>query len=431
MRCSVNEYTRREEVRWILVSAVVLVSSVAVALGSMLTARGPVVPDPQAKANAEAAEAELKEIAPCADQARALEKEARLFREDAKVLEQPPVQEEPAPEPPPPPKGRPLPKRPGAPKEEKPKPPKPKPVDMSAQAWPAAKPTFEEATRLAPCRALAEALLPPDAKAKEGWDAVASVVTLKAPADSEPVAAHLTTARRVFAAMEKAPLDAVVTHVVDATASQSARVDEARARAASAKVQLPLRKGVLGREPAIAAGVLVSLVALLVSFFSLRATSARRAAAVTPYRKAVKPPERGLQAATILRLASEPNGGEPGIVLGAALGGLAASLVARADADWYVAGVAAGLVLGLLVQTVVKGVGTTKHFRDRALAIAEIEKPAVPIVLVLSSVQKGTEDDFLGFFLKLSPTEAANAVEKLATQAEEQILIAADAQAQR
>jgi hypothetical protein len=52
----------------------------------------------------------------------------------------------------------------------------------------------------------------------------------------------------------------------------------------------------------------------------------------------------------------------------------------------------------------------------------------VPIVLVLQTVRPGQEEDFVGFFMKLAPTEAAHAVEKLATQAEEQILIAVDAQ---
>jgi hypothetical protein len=175
--------------------------------------------------------------------------------------------------------------------------------------------------------------------------------------------------------------------------------------------------------------VMLSLIALLVSFFSLRATSIRRSRSLQPYRKATRPPERGLQAATILRLAAESSGGEPGLVIGAGVGGLLAALAGRVDPDWYVAGVTAGLLLGLLIQIVIRSVGGPKGFRERALALADIEKPAVPIVLVLSTIQPGGEDEFLAFFLKLSPTESANAVEKLANQAEEQILIAADAQA--
>lgn len=424
MRGSVNEYTRREEVRWILVSAVVLVSCVAASLGLMLTAKGRVVPDPQARAAADALEVEAKDLSTCVEHARELQKEVALFRDDSKVLQEQPQQEEPPPEEPKPKRGqKPLPKE-----KEKPK-PKPKPPDQTKNAWPAAKPTVDEATRLAACKAAADKAAAPDAKATSAWDAIATVVALKPPKAEDPPAAHLTAARQVFAAVEKAPIEALVAHVEGASSHVEAELKKAKDHAATATIQQPLPRGVLGRELAIAGGVFVSLVGLLVSFFSLRATSARRANAVAPYRRAVSSPERGLQAATILRLAAEPSGGEPGIVLGAGIGGLAASIAARADADWYVAGVAAGLLLGLVIQTVAKGANSAKHFRERALAIAEIEKPAVPIVLVLSTIRPGDEETFLNFFLKLSPTEAAGAVEKLATQAEEQILIAADAQA--
>ncbi|NUP11799.1 MAG: hypothetical protein HOW73_37605 [Polyangiaceae bacterium] len=422
-----NEYTRREEVRWILVSAVVLVSSVAGALGLMLTARGPVVADVHAREAAQALERDAQDLAKCSEHAVTLKKEVDLFRDDSKVLEQQPapepeVQEEPAPKTP---KGRKPPKN----EKEKPKPPKPKMPDQSAQAWPAAKPTYDEATRLVACKVAVEKVAPAEGKAVDGWTAIEAVAALKAPKQEDTPSAHLTTARQVFAAIEKAPIQAVIDQVSGAVTKANGQAATAKDAAASATIQQPLPRGVLGREVAISAGVLVSLIGLLVSFFSLRATSVRRSSVLTPYRKAVHPPERGLHAATILRLAAEPNGGEPGIVLGAALGGLLAAIVLRADADWYVAGVAAGLVIGLLVQTLTKSIGTSKRFRERSLAIAEIEKPAVPIVLVLQTVQPGNEDEFLGFFLKLSPTEAANAVEKLATQAEEQILIAADAQA--
>jgi len=422
----VNEYTRREEVRWILVSAVVLVSSVAIALGLLLSARGPVTPDPAAEQAAQTLDSAAKDLGSCADAASALDKEVAVFRDVAKaskVLEQQtdvPEQEEA-------PKTPPIRGRPPAPKPK----PKPKPPDFTAQAWPAAKPTFERATRLVACRPQAGALLEPSTKADEAWRAVAAVSGLEAPKESDTPATHLTVARQIFAAVEKAPIEEIVVHVDAAKKAAGERAAEASAKAKTTTVQQPLPRGLLGREVAIAIGVLVSLVALLVSFFSLRATSVRRGGALAPFRKAAHPPERGIQAATILRLASEANGGEPGIVLGAGIGGMAAAALGRMDADWYVAGVTAGLVLGLLTQIVIKGIGATQNFRERALTLAEIEKPAVPIVLVLSTVRVGSEEDFLAFFLKLSPTEAANAVEKLATQAEEQILIAADAHAMK
>lgn len=430
MRCSVNEYTRREEVRWILLSAIVLVGSVAASLALILTAKGAFIPDPKAHEAAQLVEKDALMLTRCTEYARTLKKEVALFRDDAKVLEQQPepkVEEPPADDPPKNPRGRRAPS-PNSKGKEEPK-PKPKQPDQSAQAWPAAKPTFEAAERLTACQAMVVTYAQPDEKAKQGWETITGLGDVKAPKAEDTPAAHLTAARRVFAAVQNAPFAAVAEHVESAATRAATQATEAKTLASTATIQQPLPRGVLGREVAIAAGVLVSLVGLLVSFFSLRATSLRRSNALGPYRKAVHPPERGLHAATILRLAAESNGGEPGIVLGAGLGGLIAALIARADADWYVAGVAAGLVLGLMIQTVAKSLGAAKHFRERALAIAEIEKPTVPIVLVLQTVRAGEEEEFLAFFLKLTPPEAANAVEKLATQAEEQILIAADAQA--
>lgn len=413
-----------------LASAVVLVSAVAASLGLMLTAKGKMVPDREAIAAAEVLETEANEVKACEQAARDVVQEVALFRGDIKVLEEPPPPEPPpAPEPPPPP-GKPGPKKP-PPGKEPPKPPekKPKPLPENTNIWPAAQGTFEAAGRLAPCQAKVEKALASNADASAAWTAVGTVVKVTPSQTTDAPATQRAAAKQVWNAVDKAPLKSI-SEQVEAAGTKLAEIAKSeKTRAEALRVQQPLKRGVLGREIAIAAGVLVSLIALLVSFFSLRATSVRRAATLAPLRRAIRPPERGLHAATILRLASESNGGEPGIVLGAALGGLIAAAIGRADADWYVAGVAAGLVLGLLVQIVVKGTGGTRGFRERALGISDIEKPAVPMVLVLSTIRQGEEENFLSFFLKLSPAEAANAVEKLATQAEEQILIAADAHA--
>ncbi len=411
-----NEYTRREEVRWILVSAVVLVACVAGALGLLLTARPVTVPDEAARTEAAQLRTRSTELARCPDTAKDLKKEVGLFREFGEtsgIMKDP---EPPAPEPSAPPRGP------------KPK-PKPKPPELAAPAWPGAKPTHERAKSLLPCAALAKAIIEPEATAQGGWAAIETAATVKPPPEGADAEAQRASAREVFFALDKADLGAVEGHVTKAAGTADAAAKEAEEKAKSAVVEKPLPRGLFGREVAVAAGVLLSLVALLVSFFSLRATSVRRARSLATYRKATRPPERGLQAATILRLGAEPSGGETGLVIGAGIGGLLAALIGRVDADWYVGGVTAGLLLGLLIQLVLKNVGGSKRFRERALALADIEKPAVPIVLVLSTIQPGMEDEFLSFFVKLSPTEAANAVEKLANQAEEQILIAADAQA--
>ncbi len=410
-----NEYTRREEVRWILVSAVILVACVAGALGLLLTARPETVPDETARAESAQLRARANELVRCPDSAKDLKKELGLFRdfsETSGILKDP--------EPPPP--------EPVNPRLPKPK-PKPKPPELSAPAWPGAKPTHERAKALLPCAELAKAVVAPDEKAIAAWKAVETAAAVKPPAEGADAAAQKPSAREVFAALDKADLGAVEAHVAKAFEEADGAAKTAEEHAKTAVVEKPLPRGLVGREVAVAAGVLLSLIALLISFFSLRATSVRRARSLATYRKATRPPERGLQAATILRLASEPSGGEAGLVIGAGIGGLVAALVGRVDADWYVAGVTAGLLVGLVGQIVLRSIGGSKSFRERALALADIEKPAVPIVLVLSTIQPGAEEEFLSFFLKLSPTEAANAVEKLANQAEEQILIAADAQA--
>jgi hypothetical protein len=153
----------------------------------------------------------------------------------------------------------------------------------------------------------------------------------------------------------------------------------------------------------------------------------RRLATLVPLRDAARTGSPGTQAAAILKAASAHNGGEPGIVIGSALGGLGAALLQPADADLFVAGVMAGLLIGLLLQWVVRLAIGASRWRARAAELSEIEKPAIPIVLVLSGVNPGLEPEFIQYLKSLSPPDAAAAVEKLASQAEERILAAADA----
>jgi len=64
---------------------------------------------------------------------------------------------------------------------------------------------------------------------------------------------------------------------------------------------------------------------------------------------------------------------------------------------------------------------------------ASFHSPSRPftIVLVLSTIVKGREGEWIDAFLKMNHQGQADAVDKLAQQAEEQILVAADAQAMR
>src|SRR5690606_1748276 len=69
------------------------------------------------------------------------------------------------------------------------------------------------------------------------------------------------------------------------------------------------------------------------------------------------------------------------------------------------------------------------RWRERAAEIADLEKPSIPIVLVLGGVRQGSEANFLEFLNGLAPNEAAATIERLAAREEEQILMAAEAQA--
>ena len=428
-----NEYTRREEVRWVLLSAVTLVGCVGGAMFALVTAQTPLIADPDAKATAEVQSGKARDVATCTVSAVKLVTELGVFRNYAAAaqLKAAPI-DPPAPEP-----SASSPKRPGpAPKVIKkpdpkhPEPKKPKKEDDSGFAWMGAAPAYQHAVDLAPCRALADEAGGMTPKAALGWTAIQAAAAVKAPPDSDKDA-QVAAARQVYAALGDAPIDDVSTGLAEASKVFAQRAHDADEKAAALTLRAPLPRGLLGREAALGAGVLISLVALIISFFSLRMTSGRRRSSLLGLRSVAHTPQRGLQAATILRLASEPNGGEPGIVVGAAVGGLAAAFLMRLDADWFVVGVMSGLVLGLLIQIVFRLTGKEGRFRERAMELSDVEKPTVPIVLVLSSIRSGQETEFLDAFLKLSPAQAAEAVEKLAAEAEERILVAADAQAMR
>lgn len=414
-----NEYTRREEVRWIVVAAVAVVACIGGSMASLATATGPMVPDPEARAAADAAKEKVVPLEECPKLAGLVAEELPNFNRNEEIALAPP---EPAPPPAPP-----APFNPRAPKPvEKKKPP---PKDDSKLAWPGAEAIYTRAQSLAKCEAPVRAMGAPSASADKGWKAIAAAAAIKAPPAGDE-AARLEAAKQLYGLLKDVPIAEVTSSIESATKSATDAATVAETKAQEAKVRKPLARGLLGREAAIGGGVLLSLVALLVHFFSLRATSIRRATALIALRATAATPQRGLQAAAIMRLAAEPNGGEPGLVLGCGFGGLVAAIVARSDADWFVVGVMGGLLLGLLVQLAVRfSGGSESRFRARALELSEVEKPTVPIVLVLSAIETGRESEFLDAFLQLPKEQQRESVEKLAQQAEERILVAADAQA--
>ncbi len=405
-----NEYTRREEVQWTFAAAMLLVICVATSIVRLLTAEGPLVPDSAAAQAAEVAEVRATQAHTCAVAADKLATEVGLFKQSAeKARLKADTSDAPAPI-----RGRAVPKK------------KAERAPDAELGWGAAALSHKQAKLLAPCRGLVESVQAPRPETSSGWDAVAKAAAVDAPADGDKQA-QITAASKLLAALQSARVDALATATSGAEATSKAALEAAKAKAATSVVRAPLPKGALPREVAVCAGVALALASLLVSFLSARAVAMRRAASLAPLRQLAATRERGLQAAEILKLAAQHNGGEPGLVVGAALGGLIAALVARTDADVFVGGVMAGLPVGLGFQWVIRLLLGASRWRARAAELGETEKPAIPIVLVLTSVNVGLEAQFMQFFSSLSAEESAATVEKLAVQAEERILANAEA----
>lgn len=404
-----NVYTRREEMRWTIVALTVLVLSFGGAVVRLVTAEGRLIPDPAAIAAAKAADTKAQQAKACQTAADRLNTEIPVFKASAKAARLAATATPSAT--PPPTKGK------------KPPPPKEKEPDVDL-AWPSALPSYKQVKLLAPCRPLVDGVTGAKPEAAKGWDAV---VAAAAVAPGEDYKSQVEAARKLLAALGEAPVDKVLDATKEAESALKKAADAEQEKAKTAQVREPLPKGLLPRELAVGLGVLIGVLALLASFLSVRAAASRRLSTLLPLREAAKTGNSGMQAAALLTLASQHNGGEPGLVIGAGIGGLIAAIVFPLDADIFVAGVMVGLLLGLGFQWTVRMFEGLSNWRRRATELADIEKPAVPIVLVLSTVHVGREPEFWAFFSKLSAQEQAATVAQLASQAEEQILAAADA----
>ncbi|AGP35266.1 MULTISPECIES: hypothetical protein [Sorangium] len=409
-----NEYTRREEVRATFIASAILVLCIAVAVLRLVTVEGRLVPDPAARRQAEESEARIAPARACALAGEKLIVEIDLFKKAAKSARMPAPGEEP-PAPPPVTKTRaqrntPL--------------PKPKEPDKQG-AWASAQPLYKQVKTLAGCREATEALLGARVSAIPAWDAIVKAAAITPPGTAE--AEQFEAAKQLLSLLADIPADKVAQATKDAEAAYKANAERDRERALTAMVREPLPQGVFSRRVAVSVGVGLTVCALLISYLGVRAASMRRLATLLPLRDAVRSGRPGMQAAEILKTAAAHNSGEPGIVIGAAIGGLSAALLAPKDADLFVAGVMAGLLIGLGGQWAFRLALGASRWRARATELAEVEKPAIPIVLVLSGVKPGLEPEFIQFLRSLPPADAAAAVEKLASQAEERILAAADA----
>lgn len=415
-----NEYTRREEVRWTLIASLIMVLCIAPAVILLVTAKGKLVPDPAAHRAADEAAEKIKPAHACAVAAEKLQTEIDPFKATAKAAHLD-ADEAAAPDP--------KKKKPrtvagkirGAAKDLADKDKEP---DIGL-AWGAAQPTQKAAKQLVPCRVTVEAVAGERKEAAPAWEAIAKAAAVLPAAEDKHE--ELVAARTLLKLWDGIAIDRIVVQTKDAEEAAKKLSEDLATKAGTAFIREPIPEGLVPRRLAVGLGVGLSVIALLLSYLSVRVSSNRRLMTLVPLREAAKTMQPGLHAAAVLRLAAQPNGGLPGAVIGGAVGGLVAAAVAPSDTDIFIGGVMMGFLFGLGAQFLFRMLAGANAWRLRASELAEIEKPAIPIVLVLSGVNQGLEGPFVKFFSGLSDTDAASTVEKLAAQAEERILAAADA----
>ncbi len=412
MVASLNEYTRREEIRWTLATVFILVPAVAIAIVRLVLAQGPMVTDPEAIRSEVAAKQAEVDYKPCKKSADKLADEVELFKTRAEQARNKAKEEA----------EKKFPRRAVDDAE----------LDVQIP-WSAAAPVLKHAKQLhnSECRDQTE-------RAVGQTDAALWADIKKAAKIKDPGAVkddQQRAAKELLALFEKAPVDKLKAQAADAEKKLAANVAKASDKRQKALIRAPLPTGLFPRGMAIGVGVGVSLAALIISYISVRSASMRRGRTLVSLRRFANTPEAGLQAAAIVRLAAHHNGGEPGMVIGSALGGLIAALLSPTDnpnifiADLFVAGAMGGLLIGLAAQWLVRTLTGVTRWRERTKELGDIEKPTIPVALVLGGVTPGLEKQFLRYFEALPVADAATVVQKLAAQAEEQILAAADAAA--
>jgi len=280
------------------------------------------------------------------------------------------------------------------------------------------------------CRSATEVAAKRDPAAIPAWKAVQKAAKIEDPKTKAEEQAAAKKLLELFA--DEEAVSKLKLHTERAEKQLAANARAASDKRKSAQIRAPLPQGLFPRGAAIGVGVGVSLSALIISYISVRSASVRRGKTLVSLRRFANTPEAGLQAAAIVRLAAHHNGGEPGMVIGSALGGLIAALLSPTNdpnifiADLFVAGSMGGLLIGLAAQWLVRTLTGVGRWRDRTRELGDIEKPTIPVALVLGGVTPGLEKQFLRYFEALPVADAATVVQKLAAQAEEQILAAAD-----
>jgi len=413
---NLNEYTRREEIRWTLLTVFILVPAVTVGIIRLVKAQGPMVPDPKAGAAAAEAQGAQVHFKRCKKAANKLNNEVELFKARASQAEKKAREEA----------GKKFKYR--------------KLTDADVKynvPWTAAAHVLKNAKNLHnnECRSATESAIGIDGATTATWAKVKKAAKIKDPGTIKR--AQQKAAKELLKLFDNAAVDKVKAQTEKADLVLIARANEAVAKSKTARIRAPLASGLFRRDMAIAVGVGVSLAALIISYISVRSSSMRRGRTLVSLRRFANTPEAGLQAAAIVRLAAHHNGGEPGMVIGSALGGLAAALLSQSEnsnvfiADLFVAGAMGGLLIGLAGQWLVRALTSVARWRERTKELGDIEKPTIPVALILGGVTPGLEKQFLRYFEALPVADAATVVQKLAAQAEEQILAAADAAAQQ
>jgi hypothetical protein len=410
-----NEYTRREEIRWTLATVFILVPAVAIAIVRLVLAQGPMVTNPTAiTAEGVARQADVN-YKSCKKAADKLGDEVELFLTRAEQAKKKAREE--------------------AEKDNRSR-RKIEDKDLDVDIpWSAAAPVLKYAKQLHTneCRASTEAAVGKDDDASSVWAKIKKAAKVKDPGSVSKD--QKKAALELLELFDRAPVDKLKAQSQKAQDQLAANAKKAAENTKQDQVRAPLPTGLFPRGMAIGVGVGVALAALIISYVSVRSASMRRGRTLVTLRRFANTPEAGLQAASIVRLAAHHNGGEPGMVIGSAVGGLIAALLSPTDnanifiADLFVAGSMGGLLIGLAGQWLVRTLTGVSRWRERTKELGDIEKPTIPVALVLGGVTPGLEKQFLRYFEALPVADAATVVQKLAAQAEEQILAAADAAA--
>src|SRR5262249_35528819 len=150
---------------------------------------------------------------------------------------------------------------------------------------------------LSACRLTVEATTGVHADLTAAWDALAKASAVQAAnADKNE---ELGAARTLLKLLGDLPVDSLLQQTKDAEVTAQKQPEELGTRANQATVEEPLSDDgkVVPRRLAVGIGVGLSVVALLLSYLSVRVASNRRLATLIPLREAAKSSQPGLHAA--------------------------------------------------------------------------------------------------------------------------------------